>query len=489
MLKFNDFGRVEELATPFWYYDMDVFRKTVKLAASLSERYGIGAHYALKANVEPRLVSYIASKGFGADCVSGNEVKYAVESGFARSSIVFAGVGKSDKEISDALDLGIGCFNVESLMEMQVIDALAASKGVRANVSLRINPNIDAHTHRYVTTGLYENKFGISRHEFEAAIDVLKGSKALAFKGLHFHIGSQITDVEPVYSLECERAAEIVEWFEAHGMAVGSIDLGGGLGVDYDEPDENPVPDFEKWFSIIDRKLRRRPEQSVSIEPGRSMVAQCGSLITRVLFVKSGETKTFLIMDAGMNDLIRPALYGAYHKIENLSAYYVSKSSSDDRPGSGICDGGIDSGVRSVRVWDRVPMKNYSKSSSDDRPGPGICASKYVEDAKAARSVRVWDRVPMKNMEPVGRDRPLEKGDGGIETDIVQSLPLGALYDIVGPVCESSDVWGEGRELPYSKRGDILAIRSTGAYGSVMSSRYNLRDLAPAVFSDDLKLK
>lgn len=450
MLKFNDFGRVEELATPFWYYDMDVFRKTVKLAASLSERYGIGAHYALKANVEPRLVSYIASKGFGADCVSGNEVKYAVESGFARSSIVFAGVGKSDKEISDALDLGIGCFNVESLMEMQVIDALAASKGVRANVSLRINPNIDAHTHRYVTTGLYENKFGISRHEFEAAIDILKGSKALDFKGLHFHIGSQITDVEPVYSLECERAAEIVEWFEAHGMEVDSIDLGGGLGVDYDEPDENPVPDFEKWFSIIDRKLRRRPEQSVSIEPGRSMVAQCGSLITRVLFVKSGETKTFLIMDAGMNDLIRPALYGAYHKIENLSAHYARTETSESEdltrhhqmPGRSWragepCGGGIDSGTRSVRAWDRVPMKN------------------------------------------MGPDRPLEKGvQGGLR-----------LYDVVGPVCESSDVWGEGRELPYSKRGDILAIRSTGAYGSVMSSRYNLRDLAPAVFSDDLKLK
>ena len=449
MLKFNDFGRVEELATPFWYYDMDVFRKTVKLAASLSERYGIGAHYALKANVEPRLVSYIASKGFGADCVSGNEVKYAVESGFARSSIVFAGVGKSDKEISDALDLGIGCFNVESLMEMQVIDALAASKGVRANVSLRINPNIDAHAHRYVTTGLYENKFGISRHEFEAAIDILKGSKALDFKGLHFHIGSQITDVEPVYSLECERAAEIVEWFEAHGMEVGSIDLGGGLGVDYDEPDENLVPDFEKWFSIIDRKLRRRPEQSVSIEPGRSMVAQCGSLITRVLFVKSGETKTFLIMDAGMNDLIRPALYGAYHKIENLSAYYARTESSESED----------------------LTRHHQMPAGEQRSG-GLalgCA-----------------RRP---------DRPLEKGVGGIEThggidnDIVQSLPLGALYDIVGPVCESSDVWGEGRELPYSKRGDILAIRSTGAYGSVMSSRYNLRDLAPAVFSDDLKLK
>lgn len=441
MLKFNDFGRVEELATPFWYYDMDVFRKTVKLAASLSERYGIGAHYALKANVEPRLVSYIASKGFGADCVSGNEVKYAVESGFARSSIVFAGVGKSDKEISDALDLGIGCFNVESLMEMQVIDALAASKGVRANVSLRINPNIDAHTHRYVTTGLYENKFGISRHEFEAAIDILKGSKALDFKGLHFHIGSQITDVESVYSLECERAAEIVEWFEAHGMEVGSIDLGGGLGVDYDEPDENPVPDFEKWFSIIDRKLRRRPEQSVSIEPGRSMVAQCGSLITRVLFVKSGETKTFLIMDAGMNDLIRPALYGAYHKIENLSAHYARTESAESED----------------------LTRHHQMPAGEQRSG-GLalgCARRH--------------------------DRPLEKGDGGIE--IHGGIESERLYDIVGPVCESSDVWGEGRELPYSKRGDILAIRSTGAYGSVMSSRYNLRDLAPAVFSDDLKLK
>ena len=447
MLKFNDFGRVEELATPFWYYDMDVFRKTVKLAASLSERYGIGAHYALKANVEPRLVSYIASKGFGADCVSGNEVKYAVESGFARFSIVFAGVGKSDKEISDALDLGIGCFNVESLMEMQVIDALAASKGVRANVSLRINPNIDAHTHRYVTTGLYENKFGISRHEFEAAIDILKGSKALDFKGLHFHIGSQITDVEPVYSLECERAAEIVEWFEAHGMEVGSIDLGGGLGVDYDEPDENPVPDFEKWFRIIDKKLRRRPEQSVSIEPGRSMVAQCGSLITRVLFVKSGETKTFLIMDAGMNDLIRPALYGAYHKIENLSAHYARTESA-----------GLSAKFSSAETSESEDLTRHHQMPAGEQRSGGLalgCA-----------------RRP---------DRPLEKGVGGIESE--------RLYDIVGPVCESSDVWGEGRELPYSKRGDILAIRSTGAYGSVMSSRYNLRDLAPAVFSDDLKLK
>ena len=389
MLKFNDFGKVSELATPFWYYDMDLFRRTVQLAASLSGKYGIGVHYALKANVEPRIVRYISSKGFGADCVSGNEVLYAAANGFRPDSIVFAGVGKSDKEIISALEFGIEAFNVESLMEMQVIDDLAAARGVRANVSLRINPNIDAHTHRYVTTGLYENKFGISVHEFDAAISLIKNSKALDFKGLHFHIGSQITDVEEVYGLECERAAEIVSYFEEHGLEVGSIDLGGGLGVDYEEPDGSPIPDFEKWFGIIDRKLVHRPGQKVSVEPGRSLVAQCGSLVTRVLFVKVGETKTFLIMDAGMNDLIRPALYGAYHRIENLSA-------------------------------------NYRQSA-----------------------------------------RP-------------------QLYDIVGPVCESSDVWGTGRELPPSFRGDLLAIRSAGAYGSVMSSRYNLRDLAPAVFSDDL---
>ena len=387
----TDFGKIRNTDTPFWYYDMDLLRATVDKAAELSRKYGIGLHYAVKANVEPRIVQYISSKGFGADCVSGNEVVFAAENGFSPDTIVYAGVGKTDKEINTALDLGIEAFNCESIMEMQVIYALAAGKGVRARVSVRINPNIDAHTHRYVTTGLYENKFGISRHEFDAVIDLLKNAKALDFAGLHFHIGSQITDVEEVYSLECERAAEIVGYFESKGLEVRSIDLGGGLGVNYDEPDEFPIPDFETWLGTISAKLRRRPDQRVSMEPGRSLVAQCGSLITRVLFVKNGETKAFLIMDAGMNDLIRPALYGAYHKIENLSA--LSE----------------------------------------------------------------------------GREDGLQQ------------------YDVVGPVCESSDVWGAGRELPFSRRGDIMAIRSAGAYGSVMSSRYNLRDIAPAVFSDDLK--
>lgn len=390
MLNLKNFVRFREKETPFWYYDMELLRTTVDRAAELAARYGIGLHYAIKANVEPRIVEYISSKGFGADCVSGNEVLYAAEHGFSPDSIVFAGVGKSDREIRAALDLGIEAFNCESIMELNVIDSLAAGKGVKANVSIRINPNIDAHTHRYVTTGLYENKFGISRHEFDAVIELLKNARNLNFIGLHFHIGSQITDVEDVYALECERAAEIVDYFESKGLKVGSIDLGGGLGVDYDDPDGNPVPDFEKWFSTVDRRLRRRPDQRVSLEPGRSLVAQCGSLVTRVLFVKNGETKAFLIMDAGMNDLIRPALYGAYHRIDNLSAAFE------------------------------------------------------------------------------GREEGIQQ------------------YDVVGPVCESSDVWGAGRDLPFSGRGDIMAIRSAGAYGSVMSSRYNLRDIAPALFSDEI---
>ena len=183
---------------------------------------------------------------------------------------------------------------------------------------------------------------------------------------------------------------EIVAYFERNGLKVNNINLGGGLGVDYDDPDENPVPDFGTWFSTISENIIRREDQMVHVEPGRSLVAQCGTLISRVLFVKSGETKNFLIMDAGMNDLIRPALYGAYHKIENLSA--------------------------SQRTF----------------------------------------------------------------------YPTHQAYDIVGPVCESSDVWGAGRLLPLSVRGDLMAIRSTGAYGQVMASRYNMKDLAPSVFSDTL---
>lgn len=400
-------GRIE---TPFYFYDMPLFRRTVASLASESSRYGIRVHYAIKANTEDRLLRYISSFGFGADCVSGNEVMHAAACGFSPENIVFAGVGKSDREILSSLRLGIGTFNCESLQEIEVVDSLASSLGLRARVSVRINPDIDAHTHKYVTTGLYENKFGISRHEFEPLVGLLGRCKATDLQGLHFHIGSQITDVAEVYSLECRRASEIVRWFEDKGLEIDNIDLGGGLGVDYEDPDAAPVADFSTWLRTIHENLPLRPGQTVHVEPGRSVVAQCGTLVSRVLFVKSGETKTFLILDAGMNDLIRPALYGAYHKIDNLSA-----------------------------------MLRTSGHGTQSHEGP-------VYESSAS--------------------------DGPEHDDQV--------YDVVGPVCESSDVWGAGRLLPLSTRGDIMAIRSAGAYGQVMASRYNLRDIAPAVFSDDI---
>lgn len=390
MLDFNTIDRLDKIATPFYYYDMELFRKTVDHVAGLAAQHDIKVHYAVKANVERRLLEYISSKDFGADCVSGNEVLHAHSCGFPADKIVYAGVGKSDKEIYEALRLGIEAFNCESLQEIYVINEMAHRYGLKANVSVRINPDIDAHTHKYVTTGLYENKFGISQHEFEKLIDIITKSEHINFIGLHFHIGSQITRVEEVFSLECRRVNEIVAYFERNGLTIKNINLGGGLGVDYDDPDGTPIADFETWFSTISENIVRRKDQQVHVEPGRSLVAHCATLISRVLFVKSGETKNFLIMDAGMNDLIRPALYGAYHKIENLSA----------------------------------EMRTF--------------------------------------------------------------FPTHQAYDIVGPVCESSDVWGAGRLLPLSVRGDLMAIRSAGAYGQVMASRYNMKDLAPSVFSDML---
>ena len=390
MLANRTIERLEGLRTPFYYYDMDLLSSTVNHVVSLASKYDIDVHYAVKANVDRRIMEFISSKGLGADCVSGNEVLHSLDCGFPPEKTVFAGVGKSDAEIYAALMAGISSFNCESIHELFIIDAMAGVYGLKANVSVRVNPNIDAHTHKYVTTGLTENKFGISSHEFSDLLEMLSRCSNVNFTGLHFHVGSQITEVADVFSLEARRAGEIVGYFEERGIKVGNVDFGGGLGVDYEDPDESGIPQFEQWFKAIADNYKRRPGQHIHLEPGRALVAQCGMLVSRVLFVKSGETKTFLILDAGMNDLIRPALYGSYHKIENLSA----------------------------------------------------------------------------------RLRP--------------SFTEGQVYDVVGPVCESSDVWGQGRILPFSVRGDLMAIKSAGAYGQVMSSRYNLRDFAPSVYSDDL---
>lgn len=376
------------LRTPFYFYDMDLFRRTVDEAARCAERHRIDVHYATKANCDSRLMSILASRGFGADCVSEGELKLALDAGVPAGKIEFSGVGKSDREILEAIRAGIGSINVESVQELYIVDAIAGNYGLVANVSLRINPNIDAHTFRYVTSGLYTNKFGIPRTEFEAAAQMLSECRNVRFRGLHFHIGSQIRDLENVFTLVCENANDSIRWFESRGFAVENVNLGGGLGVDYENPDREPVPDFDNWFRTISEHIDRGNGRRIHVEPGRALVAQCAALVSRVLFVKDSGSKTFLVLDAGMNNMVRPAFYGAYHRIENLSATL--------------------------------------------RPALG-------------------------------------------ET---------CLYDIVGPVCESSDTWGRDRRMALSVRGDLVAIRSAGAYGQAMQNSYNLRPVAQTVYSD-----
>lgn len=361
-------------ATPFYFYNTALLKQTLDALTAVSKKYNYHVHYALKANANEQLLGIIRSYGLGADCVSGNEVKKAVQCGFENKHIVFAGVGKSDVEINYALDQDIFCFNCESLEELDVLNELAAAKNTTARIALRINPNVNANTHKYITTGLEENKFGINPWEFETVIAKLKTLPALQLIGLHFHIGSQITDLSAFRSL-CLRVNEIQDWFAAHKIVFPHINVGGGLGVDYHHPDTNPVCDFETFFGIFHELLQVRKGQQVHFELGRAVVAQCGSLISRVLYVKHGIKTNFVILDAGMTELIRPALYQSYHKIENL-------------------------------VSTGEPEK----------------------------------------------------------------------YDIVGPICESSDCFGKAMELTPTKRGDIIAIRTAGAYGEVMASSYNLRD-------------
>jgi len=365
------------LETPFYHYDLTLLEETLDRARTAADRREFHLHYALKANFNEQILARIQAKGFGADCVSGNEVQRAVEMGFAPAQITFAGVGKSDREIVTALKHNIFAFNVESAQELEVINDLAGRLGLRARVSLRINPNVDAQTHRYITTGLDENKFGIPAAELERATAIIRKAENLDLVGLHFHIGSQITDMD-VFRRLCAKINEWKKCFAERGTAIRVLNVGGGLGVDYLRPDENPIPDFEEYFGVFDRYLERGADQEVHFELGRALVAQCGSLVSRVLYTKSGAEKNFLVLDAGMTELMRPALYQAYHKIEPAFA------------------------------------------SEEDTP-------------------------------------------------VVR-------YDVVGPICESSDCFGTDVPLPESRRGDLIAIRTAGAYGEVMASRYNLRE-------------
>lgn len=397
MFNQNTISRFQSIETPFYYYNMEVLRSTLSACQTASSKYGFHVHYAMKANFNPKVLEMIQSFGFGADCVSGGEVTAAIKHGFGKDKVVFAGVGKSDREINAALDADIFCFNVESVQELTIINELAAAKNKTASVAIRINPNVDAHTHHYITTGLDENKFGINTWQLNDVVETLRACKNLQFLGIHFHIGSQITDLE-VYRSLCIRVNEIQVWFEDRGFKVKVLNVGGGLGVDYYNPDTNTISNFEGYFKVFKDFLNVKPGQEVHFELGRALVAQCASLISRVLYVKNGQKKNFLVLDAGMTELMRPMLYQAYHEIENIS-------------------------------------------------------------------------------------RQSEQSES-LENDTTHHSPLTIHYDVVGPICESTDCFRKDVELPQSFRGDLIAVRTAGAYGEVMASGYNLRDRAESVYSE-----
>ena len=377
-------NKFRELETPFYYYDANLLRDTLNVIRTEAAKYNkFCVHYAIKANANPKVLSIIREHGLGADCVSGGEISAAIKAGFPASKIVYAGVGKTDREINLGLDHDIFCFNVESVPELEVINELAAAKGKIARVAFRINPDVGAHTHANIT-GLAENKFGISMQDMDKVIDRALEMNNVKFVGLHFHIGSQILDMGDFVAL-CNRVNELQEKLYARQIIVEHINVGGGLGIDYAHPNRQPIPDFADYFATYHKHLKLRPQQTLHFELGRSVVGQCGSLITKVIYIKQGTNKQFAIVDAGMTDLIRPALYQAYHKIENITS------------------------------------------------------------------------------------------DEATET-----------YDVVGPICESSDVFGKAIDLNRAKRGDLFALRSAGAYGEIMASSYNCRPLPKGYTSDEL---
>ena len=372
---------IKAMQTPYYQYNIDLLRQTLSIARQESQLNGFYVHYALKANSNPTILRIIAEYGFGADCVSGNEVRTALENGFEANKVVFAGVGKTDDEIEYAVDNDILCLHCESIQELEVIDRVAAAKNKPVAVALRINPNVDALTHKHITTGTSINKFGLTVSEAKLAIQIIPRLQHVKLIGLHFHIGSQITKMSVFRNL-ARRAKEIERELNSNGE-FPYLNLGGGLGIDYENPNENPIPDFKNYFSTINSSLERKGFQKVHFELGRSLVGQCGKLVTKVLFTKQTGEKNFVIVDAGMNTLIRPALYGAHHRIENVTS-----------------------------------------------------------------------------------------------TEI-----LNEIYSIVGPICETTDCFDENIYLPVTNRGDLIEILSCGAYGEVMSSRYNLRDLPGIKFA------
>lgn len=314
----------EGMPTPYYYYDITLLENTLDAALKAASKHGYHIHYAIKANANPVLIRYISNKGLGADCVSDNEISRALECGFKANTIVYAGVGKSDHEIELALQSDIFCFNCESLPEIEVINEIAGRMKKTAQIALRINPNVEAHTHHYITTGIEENKFGIYLYDLKRVMTAVLQMPNIRLIGLHYHIGSQITDMTVFRGL-CLRANEIQQQMKEHGLLLPYINFGGGLGIDYDNPEKNNIADFEAYFNTFAQFFEPMPHQEIHFELGRSIIAQCGSLISKVLYVKEGKNRKFIILDAGMNNLLRPALYQAFHKIENISSHLTEE--------------------------------------------------------------------------------------------------------------------------------------------------------------------
>jgi len=373
------------LKTPFYFYDLELLGRTIESVKKYGVSKGYHIHFALKANNNTRILEFLRDAGFGADCVSGKEIEKAIETGFDPGQIAFAGVGKTDEEIETGLRHDIFSFNCESVQEIEVLNELAGRHNTNARIALRLNPNVQANTHKYITTGLHENKFGIPADDIPALFDLLPYLNNVIVTGLHFHIGSQILDLDTFRNLS-ERVNELQNNFEENGIILGHINVGGGLGIDYGSPDKNPIPDFETYFGLFQKNLHLRKDQELHFELGRSVVGQAGNLVSKVLFTKTGKTTNFAILDAGMTELIRPALYQAQHHVDVLTS-----------------------------------------------------------------------------------QKPLKK------------------YDVVGPICETSDTFRNGVLLPEVVRGDLVAIRSCGAYGQVMSSDYNLRERASTLYSDEIE--
>ena len=312
--------RLREIPTPFYFYDMDLLRTTLDAVTSEAAKYGYKIHYAMKANFNERIIGEMKKYGLGMDCVSGGEVRRSIECGIPASEIVFAGVAKTDAEIRYGLEHDIFSFNCESRQELEVINAIAGEMGKTANIALRINPDVDPMTHRHISTGKADNKFGISYQEVDEVIEELASLPNLHIVGIHFHIGSQITEMKPFEYLSL-RCNTIQEWFESKGFRLQHINVGGGLGIDYADPAAHPAPDFAEYFAVFHKHLQVRPGQTVHFELGRSLVGQCGELLTTVLYnkVTAGGIRIALV-DAGFTELMRPALYGASHRIENLTS-------------------------------------------------------------------------------------------------------------------------------------------------------------------------